>query len=202
MARPPAPLATQPLEDVLEQLAERTPGPGGGTGAAVAVAVAAALVEMTAKFDSSIMGQARLARANALRARALELIEIERGAFEPVLEAQRMDPDNPQREQRLASALAAAASPPLTIAGIGAQIAALAAESATGGNPSTVGDAVTAAELADGATRAAAHLVRINLADSPGDPRRTEVTGLVSAAAQALEEAFAAAAAAPDSTII
>ena len=95
MARPPAPLATQPLEDVLEQLAERTPGPGGGTGAAVAVAVAAALVEMTAKFDSSIMGQARLARANALRARALELIEIERGAFEPVLEAQRDGPRQP-----------------------------------------------------------------------------------------------------------
>ena len=82
----------------------------------------------------------------------------------------------------------------LATAGAGAQVASLAAESATQGNPALIGDAVTAAELADGATRAAAHLVRMNLSDSPGDPRRTEVTGLVSAAAEALEEAFAAAA--------
>jgi methenyltetrahydrofolate cyclohydrolase len=194
MARPSASLTEQPLADVLEQLAEHTPGPGGGAAAAVAVALAAALVEMTAKYDASIMAQARLARANALRARALELADVERDIYVPVLEARAMDPDHPQREHRLASALAAAATPPLTTAGVGAQVAALAAESATDGNPALIGDAVTAAELADGATRAAAHLVRMNLVDSPRDPRRTEVTGLVNAAAGALEEAFAAAA--------
>jgi formiminotetrahydrofolate cyclodeaminase len=160
----------------------------------VAVALAAALVEMTAKYDSSIMAQARLVRATSLRSRALEVADSERDAYQPVLEARAMEPDHPQRENRLASALAAASSPPLAIAGVGAQVAALAAESATLGNPALIGDAVTAAELADGATRAAAHLVRMNLVDSPGDPRRTEVAGLVNAAAEALEEAFAAAA--------
>jgi methenyltetrahydrofolate cyclohydrolase len=194
MARPSVQLTQQPLADVLEQLAEHTPGPGGGAAAAVAVALAAALVEMTAKYDDSIMAQARLARANALRARALEMADIERDAYQPVLDARAMAPDHPQREHRLASALAAAASPPLRTAGVGAQVAALAAESATQGNPALIGDAVTAAELADGATRAAAHLVRMNLVDSPGDPRRTEVAGLVIAASEALEEAFAAAA--------
>jgi methenyltetrahydrofolate cyclohydrolase len=194
MARPSAPLTQQPLADVLEQLAEHTPGPGGGAAAAVAVALAAALVEMTAKYDQSIMAQARLMRANALRARALEVADVERDIYQQVLDARAMEPDHPQRENRLASALAAAASPPLAIAGVGAQVAALAAESATQGNPALIGDAVTAAELADGATRAAAHLVRMNLVDSPGDPRRTEVAGLVNAAAGALEEAFAAAA--------
>jgi formiminotetrahydrofolate cyclodeaminase len=194
MARPPAPLTQQPLAEVLEQLAEHTPGPGGGAAAAVAVALAAALVEMTAKYDESILAQARLVRANALRTRALEQADIERDVYQAVLEARAMESDHPQRENRLASALAAAASPPLAIAGVGAQIAALAAESATQGNPALIGDAVTAAELADGATRAAAHLVRMNLVDSPGDPRRTEVAGLVNAAAGALEEAVAAAA--------
>jgi formiminotetrahydrofolate cyclodeaminase len=194
MARPPAPLTQQPLAEVLEQLAEHTPGPGGGAAAALAVALAAALVEMTAKYDESILAQARLVRANALRIRALEVADIERDVYQAVLEARAMESDHPQRENRLASALAAAASPPLAIAGVGAQIAALAAESATQGNPALIGDAVTAAELADGATRAAAHLVRMNLVDSPGDPRRTEVAGLVNAAAGALEEAFAAAA--------
>jgi formiminotetrahydrofolate cyclodeaminase len=194
MARPPAPLSQQSLTEVLDQVADRTPGPGGGTVAALAVAFAAALVEMTSKFDDTILAQARATRANALRARMLEIADVERTIYVPVLEAEAMDPAHPQREQRLAAALAAASSPPLATAGAGAQIAFLAAESATQGNPALIGDAVTAAELADGATRAAAHLVRMNLSDSPGDPRRTEVTGLVGAAAEALEEAFAAAA--------
>jgi formiminotetrahydrofolate cyclodeaminase len=175
-------------------VADHTPGPGAGTAAAVAVAFAAALVEMTSKFDDSILAQARGMRASALRTRMLEIADVERDIYQPVLDAEAMDPGHPQREQRLASALAAASSPPLATANAGAQVAFLAAESATLGNPALIGDAVTAAELADGATRAAAHLVRMNLSDSPGDPRRTEVTGCVHAAAEALEDAFAAAA--------
>jgi formiminotetrahydrofolate cyclodeaminase len=194
MARPPAPLSQQSLSEVLDQVADRTPGPGAGAVAALAVAFAASLVEMTSKFDDSILARAREARANGLRTRMLEIADVERDIYAPVLEAQAMEPDDPQREQRLAAALAAASSPALATASAGSQVAFLAAESATQGNPALIGDAVTAAELADGATRAAAHLVRMNLVDSPGDPRRTEVTGLVLAAAEALEEAFAAAA--------
>jgi formiminotetrahydrofolate cyclodeaminase len=194
MPRPPAPLTQQSLADVLDQVAERTAGPGAGSVAAITVAFAAALVEMTATYDDSILAQARGMRATSLRTRMLEIAEIEQTAYEPVLEAEAMEPGHPQREHRLAAALAAASAPPLATASAGAQVAYLAAESATQGNPALIGDAVTAAELADGATRAAAHLVRVNLSDSPGDPRRTEVTGLVHAAAEALEDAFAAAA--------
>jgi methenyltetrahydrofolate cyclohydrolase len=194
MARPSASLSQQSLAEVLEQVADHTPGPGGGAVAALAVAFAAALVEMTAKYDDSIMARAREARANALRTRMLEVADTERDIYEPVIEAQAMAIDHPQREHRLAAALAAASSPALATAAAGSQVAFLAAESAIQGNPALIGDAVTAAELADGATRAAAHLVRMNLVDSPGDPRRTEVSGHVMAAAEALEEAFAAAA--------
>ena len=87
MARPPAPLTQQPLAEVLEQLAEHTPGPGGGAAAALAVALAAALVEMTAKYDESILAQARLVRANALRTRALEQADIERDVYQAVIAA-------------------------------------------------------------------------------------------------------------------
>jgi formiminotetrahydrofolate cyclodeaminase len=194
MARPSAPLPQQSLAEVLDQVADRTPGPGGGAVAALTVAFAAALVEMSAKYDDSVLAQARGARANGLRARMLEVADVERSVYQDVLEAQAMHHDHPQREYRLASALVAASAPALATAGAGAQVAALAAESATNGNPALIGDAVTAAELADGATRSAAHLVRMNLAEAPGDPRRTEVAGLVSVAAEALEEAFAAAA--------
>ena len=123
----------------------------------------------------------------------LEQGRIEPDAYQPVLDAQAMEPDDPHRDNRLPSALTAAAAPPLTTAVFGAQVAALAAESATQVNPALIGDAVTAAELADDATRAAADLVQMKTwPNSPGDPRRTEVTGFVAAAAEALEEAFAA----------
>ena len=186
-----APLAHQPMAAVLELLAARTPGPGAGSAAALACSLAAGLVEMAARFDDSLLAQARLVRAGALRERAVELSEREVTSYGPVLEALAMDRDHPQRETRLAAARAAAATTPLAIASIGAQLAALAAESAVNGPELLIGEAVVAAELADGATRAAAHLVRLNLSDSPGDPRRTEATGLVSAAADALEQAFA-----------
>ena len=186
-----APLGEQPLTDVLERVAARTPGPGAGSVAAVACSLAAGLVEMTARYDDSLLAQARLARAGALRERALEIVDHEVTAYEPVLEALAMDADHPQREMRLAAAKAQAAAGPLAIAGIAAQLGGLAAESAVNGSDEMVAEAVVAAELADGACRAAAHLVRINLQDSPGDPRRTEVTGLAAAASEALEEAFA-----------
>jgi hypothetical protein len=54
---------------------------------------------------------------------------------------------------------------------------------------------VAAAELAEGACRAAARLVQINLAGAPGDPRLTEVAGLIHAAAEARAETLAKASA-------
>ena len=187
-------LAQQPFSVVLERVAARSAGPGAGSATALACSLAAGLVQMTARHDDSIMATARQARAEALSERALELAEREVTAYEPVLAALAMDKDNPQREMRLAAARAQAATSPLAIAGIAAQLASLAAESALNGPDGMVGEAVVAAEIADAACRGAAHLVRINLQESPGDPRRTEVTGLVSGASQALEQAFARAA--------
>ena len=194
MQPPVAPLADLPLNEVMERLAQRTPAPGAGTAAALSCSLAAGLIEMAARFDSSISSEARLLRASALRERALELAERELHSYEPVLEALAMPAGDRQRETRLAAARSAASAAPLAIAGIGAQLAGIAAECATHGSEHLIGEAITAAELADGACRAAAHLVRINLRDSPGDPRRTEVRGLVQTAAEALEEAFASAA--------
>ena len=187
-------LAQQPLSVVLERVADRSPGPGAGSAAALACSLAAGLVEMTSRHDDSIMATARGARAEALRERALELAEVEVTSYAPVLAALAMGEDDPQRETRLAAARAHAATTPVAIASIAAQLASLAAESAVNGPEAMVGEAIVAAELADAACRGAAHLVRINLQESPGDPRRTEVTGLVNGASEALEQAFARAA--------
>ena len=184
-------LSDLPMSQVLDRLAEKTPAPGAGSTAALVCSLAAALLEMTAAFDTTPMGSASAVRAGALRDRALELAERERESYEPVLDALRLPRSDPDRETRLASALAAASTAPLAIASVGAQLAGIAAETVDGVSDQLVGEAVVAAELAEGACRAAARLVQINLAGVPADPRLTEVAGLVTAAAEARAETLA-----------
>jgi formiminotetrahydrofolate cyclodeaminase len=180
-----------PLSEVLDRLAEKTPSPGAGSTAALVCSMAAALLEMTAAFDTTPMGSACGVRAGALRGRALELAERELHSYEPVLAALRRPASDPDREARIASAMAAASTAPLAIASVAAQLAGIAAETVDGVSDQLVGEAVVASELAEGACRAAARLVQINLAGAPGDPRLTEVAGLVKAAAEARAETLA-----------
>ncbi|HEX3831283.1 MAG TPA: cyclodeaminase/cyclohydrolase family protein [Solirubrobacteraceae bacterium] len=184
-----------PLSGVLDRLAEKTPAPGAGSTAALVCSLAAALLEMTAAFDTTPMGSACGVRAGALRGRALELADRELHTYEPVLEALRVPASDPDREARLASAMAAASTAPLAIASVAAQLAGIAAETVDGVSDQLVGEAVVASELAEGACRAAARLVQINLAGAAGDPRLTEVAGLVKAAAEARAETLAKASA-------
>jgi formiminotetrahydrofolate cyclodeaminase len=184
-------LSDLPLSQVLDRLAEKTPGPGAGSTAALVCSLAAALLEMTAAFDTTPMGSACAVRASALRDRALELAERERASYAPVLDAMRLPAADPDREEQLAIALAAASTAPLAIASVGAQLTGIAAETVDGVSDQLVGEAVVAAELAEGACRAAARLVQINLAGIPADPRLTEVAGLVTAAAEARAETLA-----------
>jgi len=176
------PLSDLPLSQVLDRLADKTPAPGAGSTAALVCALAAALLEMAAAFDTSPMGAACGVRAGALRDRALELAERERESYAPVLEALRLPTSDPERATRLASALAGASAAPLAIASMGAQLAGIAAETVDGVSDHLVGEAVVASELAEGACRAAARLVEINLAGVPADQRLTEVAGLVKSA--------------------
>jgi formiminotetrahydrofolate cyclodeaminase len=187
-------LSDLPLSQVLDRLAEKTSGPGAGSTAALVCSLAAALLEMTAAFDTTPMGSACAVRAGALRDRALELAERERASYAPVLDAMRLPAADPDRDERLAIALAAASTAPLAIASVGAQLTGIAAETVDGVSDQLVGEAVVAAELAEGACRAAARLVQINLAGVPADPRLTEVAGLVTAAAEARAETLAKAA--------
>jgi formiminotetrahydrofolate cyclodeaminase len=184
-------LSDLPFSKVLDRLAEKTPGPGAGSTAALVCSLAAALLEMTTAFDTTPIGSACAVRAGALRDRGLELAERERESYAPVLDAMRLPAADPDREARLASALAAASTAPLAIASVGAQLAGIAAETVDGVSDQLVGEAVVAAELAEGACRAAARLVQINLAGVPADPRLTEVAGLVTAAAEARAETLA-----------
>ena len=191
--------ADQSLHDLLDAVAAQQPAPGGGCSAAWAGAFGAGLVEMVASFTlarpkyagvHSRMGDVRH-DAKVLRKRLLELAEADADAYEPVLAAMRMPERHPLRERKLEDAQSNAAEVPLATAEATAEVAEHAAEAARVGNAHLTGDAITGALLAEGACRAAARLVEINLAGRV-DPRQARAAEAVKRAGAAREAALRA----------
>jgi formiminotetrahydrofolate cyclodeaminase len=175
--------ADRPLRGVLDELAARSPVPGGGAAAAWACALAAGLVEMAAAFGSLHDAGAE---AGDLRARALELAERDGEAYAPVLEALRLDRDDPDRPGRLAGALSDAAQAPLEIALCAARVAELAAMVVRDGTEHLRGDAAAGAAIAAGACQAAAGLVEVDVGDrEPPDARVAQARDAVARARRA-----------------
>lgn len=162
-------LSGRSVREFLDAVAARTPTEGGGAVSAVTIASAAALVAMAARFSEGEPGSLA-ARGDRLREEVLALADADGEAYRALLTAQQLPRDRPERRQRIDGALETATDVPLRIADAGAQVAEMAARLATEGNPRLLGDAQAAALLADGATGAAAGLVRINtgLGSLPG----------------------------------
>jgi methenyltetrahydrofolate cyclohydrolase len=104
-------------------------------------------------------------RAGELRARALELAEVELHAYDPVLAALRLPRDDPDRGDRVGAAREKASESPLEVARVGAELAELACDLARTGNQNLAGDAIAGALLAEASAQAAARLVAINLTE-------------------------------------
>ena len=185
----PDPIAGRSLETLVEELATATSGAGGGVAAASATALAAALVELVARasYEGWDEAPATATQAQALRVRALELADAESAAFADALAALRPAPDGPRPELR--PALELAANVPLRIAKAAAEVASLAKEAATRGVDDRRADAAAAALLAEGAARAAAHLVEVNLAVQPGDTRSAAARVAATSAGEAAKAA-------------
>jgi methenyltetrahydrofolate cyclohydrolase len=190
--------ADQSLHDLLDAVAAQQPAPGGGCSAAWAAAFSAALVEMSASFTLARPKYAgvhhRMAdvrrEAKLLRRRLLELGEADAEAYEPVILAMRMPERHPMRERKLEEAQSNAAEVPVEISEAAARVAELAAETARVGNLHLMGDSMTGASIAEGASRAAGRLVEINLMGRD-DPRLARVTDAVRRAAAARDDAMA-----------
>jgi methenyltetrahydrofolate cyclohydrolase len=120
---------------------------------------------MAAAFSPGREDTAR--RAVDLRARALELAEIELHAYEPVLDALRLPREDPRRDERIDVARTKASESPLGIVEVGCELAGLGADLARTGNQNLAGDAIAGALLAEASAQAAARLVAINLTDGP-----------------------------------
>jgi len=177
-AGPPPAYLDMTVGGFLGALSATTPDPGGGSVAALAVTLAAGLCMMTAGLSGRQLPEAKQMadQARSLRDRAAPLAQADAEAYRAVLAAMRA-PGGP------GEALSRACATPMEVAEIGAEVAALAAAIATGGNPNVRGDAITAALLAAAGSRAAAALVRINLAGAPGDVRPARAGQLAAEAA-------------------
>ena len=182
----------QSLGGFLDLVASREPAPGGGASAAVTVALAAALTAMAARFSTGHLDDADelAAKADGLRAEVVLLAPADATAYGRVLDAHRTSRDDEEaRRRRIREALTGAADVPLSVAGIGAEVAGIAARLIEGGNPNLRGDAITAAVLAAAGVRAAATLVEINVSAGGTDDGRLSRAAELRATAAAAEEA-------------
>jgi len=176
------------LDELLDALAAAAPVPASGSAAALVGAMAAELVAMAARSATGWTDSSGVAaQARALGSRLRPLVAADAAAFARVLD---LRADAMSDERDLGPALERAADVPLEIAdacAATAQLAALAAEWTVGHERA---DAVAAAALAEGATRAAAALVHANLATVAGDRRSTEADTLVRTAGEARAHAL------------
>ena len=153
------------LGEFLDLVAKKQPAPGGGAVAAVTVSAAAGLVAMAARYSADRLdgGNALTAAAERLRARAAGLADADADAYAAVIDAYTAYDGDQRDKEQVRLALTHAAEVPLVIAELGAETARLAARLAVDGKRDIRGDAATAVRLADAATRAAAHLVAVNI---------------------------------------
>lgn len=183
-----------PIEDLLDQFARETRVPGAGPAAALTAAAAAALVAMAARFSRDTWSEAgtTVAQAEALRRRAVQLARDDADALEAFLAARdpAVEPRQEARDFQLGRTLERAADVPLAIAETACDVALLAVHTAERGDGDVRADAVTAAVLAHGVARAAAHLVEVNLASGVEDERVRRVQDIVRTAGAAAEQAL------------
>jgi formiminotetrahydrofolate cyclodeaminase len=176
---------------LLEEVASPHGSPAGGTTIAWSLALAASLAELCVGVTVRRGGEGaeaiapRAAQARALRLRALELGDRDRTAYAAVLEAERA-----QDDEARGAALAASADVLVDLVATATEVSELSARLTVESVPIVAGDATAAALLAEAVARASAHLVEIDLAAHPDDPRSDRATELADRATAARADAL------------
>jgi methenyltetrahydrofolate cyclohydrolase len=172
------------LAAFVESLSSPTETPASGSAAAAAAALAAALV---ANVAHSAADPGTAAQADALAARLTAMAADDADAYEAALRALDQPGDGSETHDfLLGTMLRRAADVPLQIAEGAGDVALLASAIAEVAPAGRHADIVGAALIAEGAARAAAHLVDINLAARAGDERHIRAHEAVATAAAAV----------------
>jgi len=165
--------ARQRLGYLLGKIASDAPAPASGSAAAAVVAASAALLQKVAlRSDKWTGAESAHQRAEDLRLRAEELIELDSVSFLEFVAAQRSGADVESARQKTIDT-------PLEIARAGATVVELARMLEKNGNRNLMADSVAASILARAAVATAAMLVEVNLVGSSEDSRIDEVRRLV-----------------------
>ena len=158
------------IQNFLAALASKAPAPGGGGAAALCGALAIALGNMVGNLTLGKKKYAEVqediaalnAKAEALRADFLALIDADADAFEPLSRAYGIPKDDPTRGEVMEAALLAAVQPPLEIMRKCVKALELIAEYAAKGSALAISDAGCAAAITRAACEAAALNVFVN----------------------------------------
>ena len=158
------------IDSFLAELASKAPTPGGGGAAALCGAVGVALGNMVGNLTLGKKKYAEVqediaalnAKAEALRADFLALIDADADAFEPLSRAYGIPKDDPTRGEVMEAALLAAVQPPLEIMRKCVKALELIAEYAAKGSALAISDAGCAAAITRAACEAAALNVLVN----------------------------------------
>ena len=158
------------IDSFLAELASKAPTPGGGGAAALCGAVGVALGNMVGNLTLGKKKYAEVqediaalnAKAEALRADFLALIDADADAFEPLSRAYGIPKDDPTRGEVMEAALLAAVQPPLEIMRKCVKALELIAEYAAKGSALAISDAGCAAAITRAACEAAALNVFVN----------------------------------------
>ncbi|WP_448375333.1 cyclodeaminase/cyclohydrolase family protein [Fervidobacterium sp.] len=159
------------VEELCYKVKEKTPVPGGGAVGAVAAALAGALNSMVAnltlgkkKYENyeGIM-QEVLENMELIVERSLKLSTEDVNAFDKVMSAFKLPKEDPDRENKIQSALKEAIRTPYELIEQARDILKYSEIVAKWGNQNAVSDAFSAAELARAACKIGEYNVMINL---------------------------------------
>jgi len=159
------------IGEFLDAVASGSSVPGGGSVSALAGAAGAALAGMVARLT---LGKSRYrdvqrdmeelaARADALRAELLELVDEDAAAFREVMAAYKVPGEGTDRRKAIRTALERAAEVPLRTAEACVEVQRLATVAARLGNENALTDALVGASLAEAGAKGAVWNIAVNL---------------------------------------
>ena len=159
------------IKEFLNNVRSDSPTPGGGAVAAVMGATAASLVEMVCnltigkeKYRKNEEGVENIRNASVkYKKELLSLANRDVDAFNNVMDAYRMEKDNPKRNVVIQDALKEATRVPLETARLSKRIEDMAEKMVEKGNRNALSDARTAKYLANAAVKSALENVDINM---------------------------------------
>ena len=158
------------LEVFSKELSSGAPVPGGGGASALVLALAASLGNMVGALTDGKKAyeenweeiRSLMTRAEAMRDRALELVEEDAKYFEPLSRAYRIPKDDPQREAGLEACLKEAAAAPFEIFILSCGCIDLLDAFSRKGSKMVLSDAACGAAFARAALEGAAVNVKVN----------------------------------------